>query len=89
MADTEIMQAFMQFGVAGLMGMLWTWERMNSRQRERQLDEAHDRLITQHEQLRNLAELIDRNTRTLERFEQTQTALRTLLERQLNPPRNN
>lgn len=71
----EIVEQFTQFGVAGLMGILWVWERLMSRKRERQLTEAHDRLTAEREQLTALLELIRHNTKALERFEQTQSRL--------------
>lgn len=73
--------AMSQFGVAGLMGVLWVWERMMSRHREAQLDAAHQRLMTQEQQLRVLMELVAENTRAIHRFEQTQKQLHQFLER--------
>ena len=32
-------------GTSGLMGVMWLWERRNSRQREQQLDESHGRIM--------------------------------------------
>ncbi len=76
------------FGVAGLMGVLWTWERMMSRQRERQLTEAHDRMLYERSEVSVLTDLIERNTRAVIRFEETQSALRRLLEQALMEPRS-
>lgn len=81
MDDPEILKQVLNFGVAGLMGVLWTWERAMSRQRERQLTEAHERLLYNQSEVKVLTDLIERNTRALERVEQTQVALRTMLER--------
>lgn len=77
----EIAQALSQFGVAGLMGALWVWERSMSRKRETQLSAAHEQLKNDRVQLRELMRLVHRNTRAVERFEQTQSQLRELLER--------
>lgn len=76
----DLVQPLTQFGVAGLMGVLWVWERLMSRRREAQLDETHDRLSQQGHEVGVLIELVRRNTVALERFEQTQRELRTLLE---------
>ena len=46
-----MIQQLTQFGVAGLMGVLWVWERLHSRKRERQLSEAHGELMSDREQL--------------------------------------
>ncbi len=77
----EAIGSFTQFGVAGLIGALWVWERMLSRKREAQLNAAHDKLMHQQHELRVLVTLVRRNTRAIERFEQTQKQLRELLER--------
>ncbi|WP_432798405.1 hypothetical protein [Poriferisphaera sp. WC338] len=77
-ADT--MKYMVQFGVAGLMGVLWVWERMMSRKYERQLSQAHQRLVRQQEELAVLIKLIRRNTQAIERFDQTQMQLKELLE---------
>lgn len=73
--------AFTQFGVAGLMGTLWVWERHLSRRREAQLSEAHRRLMAQEQELRVLVHLVKRNTRAIERFDHTQSRLNNLLEK--------
>ena len=77
----DIIQMMTQFGVAGLMGMLWIWERFMSRKREAQLTCAHERLMGQQEQVRVLIRIVHRNTQAMERFEQTQNQLRLLLEK--------
>jgi len=77
----ELAHDLTQFGVAGLMGVLWVWERWMSRKRETQLSAAHEHLENNRVQLRELMRLVHRNTRAIERFEQTQAQLRELLER--------
>ncbi|MHC4995231.1 MAG: hypothetical protein ACYTGQ_09285 [Planctomycetota bacterium] len=62
-------QTLMEYGVAGLMGALWVWERSHSQRRERQLSEAHDRLMARDRQLEALMELVRQNTRALVGFE--------------------
>lgn len=80
MSDTLI-QTLAEFGVAGLMGALWVWERMMTRRRESQLTTAHERLMHQRVQLRELMRTVHRNTRAIERFDQTQHSLKAILER--------
>jgi len=75
----ESIESLTQFGVAGLMGALWTWERWISRRREAELSEAHRRLMRQREELSVLVRLVRRNTRAVERFEATQSHLHDLL----------
>ena len=70
-----------QFGVAGLMGVLWVWERMNGRKRDRQIAEAHTKLMRSQDALRLLTRLVRRNTQAIERFAATQSRLCELLDR--------
>lgn len=85
---TEMMDAMTQFGVAGLMGMLWVWERLLSRRRERQLSESHQRLVQQQEQLTLVVKLVHKNTQVIERFDQTQIKLVHILEQVQHEIRN-
>ncbi len=77
----DMLQPLTQFGVAGLMGLLWVWERLMSRRRELQLNEAHLRLMSQHRELNVLVKLVRQNTRAMVRFDQTQLQLKELLEK--------
>lgn len=69
-----------QFGVAGLMGVLWVWERWLSRRRERELQEAHQRLMLEREHVTVLTQMVTHNTAALERFEKTLIQLSHVLE---------
>ena len=69
-----------QFGVAGLMGVLWVWERSMSRKRERQLTQTHEHLTRRNEELETLVRLVDRNARAFDRFAEKQHELHHLLE---------
>lgn len=73
-------QSLLQFGVAGLMGMLWVWERGHSRKRERQISEAHQRLMQRDQQVTTLIRLVRKNTAALVEFERTQRRLGEILE---------
>ena len=77
----ELVQPLTQFGVAGLMGLLWVWERLMSRKRESQLNEAPHRMIQEHRELSVLVKLVRQNTRAIVRFDQTQMQLKELLEK--------
>lgn len=79
--NPESIQSVTQFGVAGLMGLLWLWERTYSRKREQELTQAHQRLTAQQLELRTLIDLVSRNTAAIERFGQTQQRIADLLER--------
>lgn len=74
------MQIVTQFGAAGLIGVLWIWERRLSAARERQLCEAHDRILEQRYQLEELLRVIADNTGAITSMESCQQRLVTLLE---------
>lgn len=79
--NPESIQNATQFGVAGLMGALWLWERLYSRKREQELTQAHQRLTAQGQELQMLIDLVHRNTAAIERFDQTQQRVADLLEK--------
>lgn len=81
MLTADAIQPLTQFGVAGLMGLLWVWERLMSRKREAQLNEAHLNLQGQHHELNVLVKLVRQNTRAIVRFDRTQLQLKELLEK--------
>ncbi len=81
MITADAIQPLTQFGVAGLMGLLWVWERLMSRKRETQLNEAHLHLQHQHHELNVLVKLVRQNTRAIVRFDRTQLQLKELLEK--------
>ncbi len=85
---TDLLESLTQFGVAGLMGALWVWERMLSRRREQQLNDTHARLMRERDALRVLIRLVRRNTEAIERFERTQEQLTDLLKSALGMRRH-
>ncbi len=54
-------------GSAGLMGAMWLWERKNSRAREQQLDEAHQRVMGDKVLLEQVIVAVRQNTEALTR----------------------
>ena len=60
------------FGAAGMMGAMWLWERTLSRNRERQLSEAHGRLLRDEQRLSKLVQVVEHNTDAVARFTETQ-----------------
>lgn len=79
--ETEIFAALTQFGVAGLIGWMWLTERRAGSDRERQLGEAHERLMEQRTQLEALMTVVRENTRAVTALESAQRAVATALER--------
>jgi hypothetical protein len=68
------------FGAAGLMGMMWLWERRTSRQREEQLDEAHARILGDRVQLEELMDVVRQNAAAFARLGTLQEQLVRRLE---------
>lgn len=72
------------FGAAGIMGAMWLWERRSSVQREKQLDEAHERILRDEQRLSSLTEVVRQNTAAISRFHELQLqssqAFKNLLE---------
>lgn len=66
MIEAELMAALAQFGTAGLIGALWLWERRSASERERQLREAHERLIDSRVTLEALLGVVRANTEALQ-----------------------
>ena len=62
-------------GVAGLMGLMWFWERKTSQTREQQLDEAHARIMADHIQLDQLIAVVRSNSDAMSRLTATQEQL--------------
>ncbi|MFG0252325.1 MAG: hypothetical protein ACF8NJ_05560 [Phycisphaerales bacterium JB038] len=78
--ELDFVQLMTQFGAAGLIGILWIWERKLSAKRERQLCESHDRIMEQRYQLEELLRVVADNTGAISSMESCQQRLVTLLE---------
>ena len=68
-------------GAAGLIGAMWLWERRQSTQREKQLDEAHTRILADKVQMDALIDLVQHSTETLSKLAMQQDALLRKLDR--------
>lgn len=80
MAEIEMAATLAQFGAAGLVGWMWLSERRAAAQRERQLTEAHERVVRQHEEIGVLVKALDDNTRALSSLEAGQRRLLEMLD---------
>lgn len=78
---------YAQFGVAGLMGALWWWERKYSRQREDELTEAHKAMMGQKEHLSALLEALQGNTKVIGEFTAVQEEILRVLRSEVKPGR--
>src|SRR5687768_5832870 len=72
LADASPFDGFASFGVAGLMGAMWLWERRTSQKRELQIDEAHARILGDRVQLEQLMSVIRQNAEAITRLSATQ-----------------
>jgi hypothetical protein len=73
--EAEIMGALSQFGVAGLVCWMWLSERRASAERERQLSQAHTKLIRKDEEHGALLEVVRENTKAMAALEAGQRSL--------------
>jgi len=77
------MSLVVQFGSAGLIAMIWMVERRQSALRDRQLSEAHERVLQQRMELGQLLGVVSENTRAVTGLEHSQRGIAGLLERAL------
>jgi hypothetical protein len=77
--NPDLAASLAQFGTAGLIGWMWLTERRAAAQRERQLSEAHDRLMQERKTFELLLAAIHDNTRVLTALEVGQRTLSTYL----------
>ncbi len=83
--ENELMSLVGQFGSAGLIAMIWMVERRQSSARDRQLSEAHERVLQQRMELGQLLGVVSENTKAVTGLEHSQRGLAGLLERVLHP----
>lgn len=70
-----------QLGAAGLIGWMWLVERRSAGERERQLQEAHERLMAERATTAAVMELVRENTRALALLEGNQRRIAAVLDR--------
>ena len=79
--EAEIASAIAQFGAAGLIGWMWLMERRSAAERERQVAEAHRRVVDESRQVDVLVGVVEQNTRALASLERGQSELVRVLHR--------
>lgn len=77
--EAELAGAAAQFGVAGLVGWMWLSERRAAAARERELAEAHRRLMEDRAALDAMLETVRGNTRAMTALEIVQRELMAAL----------
>jgi hypothetical protein len=75
----DILLSLGQFGAAGLIGALWLLERRHGAARDRQLDEAHRRVMERERDAAALMSVVQENTRAIAALESSQRLLIDLL----------
>ena len=86
LADGAHFSELTSLGAAGIMGAMWLWERTTSRKREQQLDNAHERILSDRIQLDQLMVVMRHNADVLSRLTTTQDQLVRHLEAQRRAP---
>ncbi|MCB9838376.1 MAG: hypothetical protein H6813_03475 [Phycisphaeraceae bacterium] len=81
--ENELMSLVAQFGSAGLIAVIWMVERRQAAARDRQLTEAHERVLQQRMELGQLLGVVSENTKAVTGLEHSQRGLVGLLERVL------
>lgn len=81
--EAEVMAWATQFGVAGLIGWMWLAERRASAERERQIGEAHRRILGDREDRAAVLEALRDATRAMAAIEAGQRSLAALVERSI------
>lgn len=81
MGEVELLGSVAQFGVAGLIAVMWLVERRSALAREKELSEAHGRVMSQKVELDALIEVVRENTRAVAALEGGQRELTALLHR--------
>ena len=84
--NPELASSLAQFGTAGLIGWMWLTERRAASARERQLSEAHERLLLERRTMDLVVTALNDNTRVLTALEVGQRTLSTFLERTVKAP---
>ncbi|MCW5755775.1 MAG: hypothetical protein KIT54_00910 [Phycisphaeraceae bacterium] len=79
MAQGDVVAMLAQFGMAGLIAWMWLSERRAGLARERQIEEAHRRLIAEREALVLALGVVEANTRAMVSLELGQRELSSLL----------
>lgn len=67
--DPTLLTSLTPFGAAGLIAWLWLTERKSAADRERQLSEAHERLVRHRSEIALLVNVVRDNTRALTALE--------------------
>ncbi len=76
-----VASAAANFGVAGFVAWMWLSERRGAAARDRQLTEAHGRLMHERASVRSLLRVVEENTRAATSLEHSQRALSAMVER--------
>lgn len=82
----ELLTTLTQFGVAGLIAWMWLSERRASAERDRQLTEAHARILRESEHRTALVDALRDCTRAMVALECAQRALGDLIDRWARQP---
>ncbi|HZW10927.1 MAG TPA: hypothetical protein VFF69_13580 [Phycisphaerales bacterium] len=77
----DLLAPLAQFGAAGLIAWLWLTERRTAAERDRQLSQAHERLMAERERMETLIGLVTESTRAMTALEASQRELARVVDR--------
>jgi len=79
--EGAILSSLTQLGAAGLIGWLWLCERRASLGRDRQIEEAHARIMLERESASALLGIVRENTEAVAGLRETQRSLGLAIDR--------
>jgi len=79
--EEQVLSAVAQFGVAGLIGWMWLTERRASGSREKQLNDLHERVMSDRTTTDVLVSVVSANTRAITALEATHRELIAVIDR--------
>lgn len=85
MSEIEVLSSLTQFGTAGLIAWMWLSERRGASDRERQLSDAHKRILDDRVQVGALMDVVKENTRAIGAMEAGQRAMLSIVDRLTTP----
>lgn len=86
--EAEVVTVLAQLGAAGLIGLMWLTERRLAGERERQLTQQHERIMSDKRELAVLLAALESNTRAIVSLETGQRRLASAIENRFTGDRS-
>lgn len=85
--EGELATVLAQMGAAGLIGLMWLTERRSAGERERQMTQLHERILSDKRELGVLLAALESNTRAIVSLEEGQRRLASAIEMRMRNER--